>query len=119
MARFHRKTLSAIIPVTVERADEGPVRVESAVKRCWISTRRMVAADRLEKLVLALQGSHSLVTARSDGRLVGLGNAKSDAYSATSPLFRPELPSADFDNVGLHELQLRRHRRNGRHLSRR
>ncbi|TVO59035.1 MAG: GNAT family N-acetyltransferase [Denitromonas halophila] len=38
------------------------------------------AADKPEALMAALRASHSLVTARVDGRLVGLGNAISDGH---------------------------------------
>lgn len=38
------------------------------------------AADKPEKLMAALRHSHSVVTARVTGRLVGLGNAISDGH---------------------------------------
>lgn len=38
------------------------------------------SADKPEQLLAALRNSHSLVTARVDGRLVGLGNAISDGH---------------------------------------
>ena len=38
------------------------------------------AAGKPEQLLSALRNSHSLVTARSEGRLVGLGNAISDGH---------------------------------------
>ena len=38
------------------------------------------SADKPEQLLAALRNSHSLVTARQDGRLVGLGNAISDGH---------------------------------------
>ncbi|WP_020683164.1 GNAT family N-acetyltransferase [Marinobacterium rhizophilum] len=38
------------------------------------------AADKPAALMAALHNSHSLVTARIDGRLVGLGNALSDGH---------------------------------------
>nr|WP_067286608.1 GNAT family N-acetyltransferase [Marinobacterium profundum] len=38
------------------------------------------AADKPAALMAALQNSHSLVCARIDGRLVGLGNALSDGH---------------------------------------
>ena len=38
------------------------------------------SADKPELLLAALRNSHSLVTARMDGRLVGLGNAISDGH---------------------------------------
>lgn len=38
------------------------------------------SADKPDKLMAGLRNSHSLVTARIDGRLVGLGNAISDGH---------------------------------------
>lgn len=38
------------------------------------------AADKPEQLMAALAGSHSLVTARINGELIGLGNALSDGH---------------------------------------
>ena len=38
------------------------------------------SADKPIELVAALRNSHSLVTARSAGKLIGLGNAISDGY---------------------------------------
>jgi ribosomal protein S18 acetylase RimI-like enzyme len=38
------------------------------------------SADKPAQLMAALRGSHALVTARIDGRLVGLGNAISDGH---------------------------------------
>ena len=38
------------------------------------------SAEKPEKLLPALRNSHTLVTARIDGRLVGLGNAISDGH---------------------------------------
>lgn len=38
------------------------------------------AADKPEVLMAALAGSHSLVTAWHDGRLIGLGNAITDGH---------------------------------------
>ncbi|UTW05135.1 GNAT family N-acetyltransferase [Amphritea atlantica] len=38
------------------------------------------AADKPEQLMAALAGSHSLVTARVNGVLIGLGNALSDGH---------------------------------------
>jgi GNAT superfamily N-acetyltransferase len=38
------------------------------------------SADKPELLLPALRNSHLLITARVDGRLVGLGNAISDGY---------------------------------------
>ena len=38
------------------------------------------AADKPKKLMAALKNSHSLVTARDSGQLIGLGNAISDGH---------------------------------------
>ena len=38
------------------------------------------SADKPEQLLAGLRNSHTLVTARLDGRLVGLGNAISDGH---------------------------------------
>ena len=38
------------------------------------------SADKPERLLPALRNSHSLVTARCNGKLVGIGNAISDGY---------------------------------------
>lgn len=38
------------------------------------------AADKPELLLAGLRNSHTLVTARLDGKLVGIGNAISDGY---------------------------------------
>ncbi|MEO7496347.1 MAG: GNAT family N-acetyltransferase [Massilia sp.] len=38
------------------------------------------SADKPAQLMAALRGSHTLVTARIDGRLAGLGNAISDGH---------------------------------------
>jgi len=38
------------------------------------------SAEKPEQLMAALRNSHSLVTARQEGRLVGLGNALSDGH---------------------------------------
>lgn len=38
------------------------------------------SADKPEQLLAALRNSHTLVTARADGKLVGVGNAISDGY---------------------------------------
>lgn len=38
------------------------------------------SAEKPERLLSALRGSHSLVTARDSGRLIGIGNAISDGF---------------------------------------
>jgi len=52
--------------------DEEVLRIYKANK--WSS------AEKPEQLLSALRGSHSLVTARLSGRLVGIGNAISDGH---------------------------------------
>ena len=57
---------------------EDNIEVEEVIAlykaNCWSS------ANKPEKLIPALKNSHSLVTARVNGQLVGLGNAISDGY---------------------------------------
>lgn len=48
--------------------------IELYVANNWSS------AEKPELLMKALRGSHSLITARVDGKLVGLANAISDGY---------------------------------------
>ncbi|HPR06001.1 MAG: GNAT family N-acetyltransferase [Zoogloeaceae bacterium] len=57
------------------------------------------AADKPEALVAGLRASHSLVTARVDGRLVGLGNAISDGHLVV--YFPHLLVHPDFRRQGL------------------
>ena len=38
------------------------------------------SAEKPKELMAALRNSHSLVTARADGKLIGIGNAISDGY---------------------------------------
>lgn len=52
---------------------------ESEVLQLYL-VNQWSAAEKPQLLLQALQHSHSLVTARINGRLVGLGNAISDSY---------------------------------------
>ena len=64
--------MNASISLTdsIERAEV----VELYGANAWSS------AKKPEQLLAALRNSHSLITARMDGRLVGLGNAISDGF---------------------------------------
>lgn len=57
---------------------DGPVQTEEVVEiyraNGWSSAEKPV------DLMAALQNSHALVTARMDGRLIGVGNAISDGH---------------------------------------
>lgn len=55
-------------------------RVESGEVIELYHSNEWSAAEKPEQLMAGLRGSHSLVTARIDGRLVGLGNALSDGH---------------------------------------
>ena len=57
------------------------------------------SAEKPDQLMLALQNSHSLVTARSEGKLVGLGNAISDGYLVV--YFPHMLVHPDFQRLGI------------------
>ena len=57
------------------------------------------AAEKPEALLSALRNSHALVTARVDGRLVGLGNAISDGYLVV--YFPHMLVHPDFQSRGI------------------
>ena len=58
------------------------------------------AANKPEQLISALRNSHTLVTARASGELVGVGNAISDGYLV---VYYPHMlvhPSAHGNGVG-------------------
>jgi GNAT superfamily N-acetyltransferase len=57
------------------------------------------SAERPHELMAALRGSHSLVTARIDGELVGLGNAISDGHLVA--YFPHMLVHPDFQRRGI------------------
>jgi|SRR5690606_15780044 len=58
------------------------------------------AADKPEKLLLALINSHSLITAWEDDKLVGLGNAISDGHLVVYYSHLLILPSHQGKGVG-------------------
>ena len=55
-------------------------RVETGEVIELYQSNQWSAAEKPEQLMAGLRGSHSLVTARIDGKLVGLGNALSDGH---------------------------------------
>jgi GNAT superfamily N-acetyltransferase len=57
------------------------------------------SAEKPQQLLAALGNSHSLVTARMDGRLVGLGNAISDGHLVV--YFPHMLVHPDFHRQGI------------------
>ena len=63
-----------MIDISVEDTIEKPEVIELYKANDWSS------ADRPDELIKALRNSHSLVTARKNGKLVGLANAISDGY---------------------------------------
>jgi len=63
-----------MIDISFEDAIEANEVIEIYKANDWSS------ADRPTELVKALRNSHSLVTARKNGKLVGLANAISDGY---------------------------------------
>ncbi|HFK9538223.1 TPA: GNAT family N-acetyltransferase [Acinetobacter baumannii] len=63
------------------------------------------SAKKPEQLLSALRNSHSLVTARYDGRLVGLGNAISDGYLVV--YFPHMLVHSDFQRLGIGKLMMK------------
>jgi len=54
----------------------GPIREQEVI--ALYRSNRWSSAEKPEQLMSALRGSHTLVTARVGGELVGLGNAISD-----------------------------------------
>lgn len=62
------------------------------------------SAQKPEQLIPALGNSHSLVTARYNGRLVGLGNAISDGYLVV--YFPHMLVHPDFHRLGIGKLMM-------------
>ena len=63
-----------MIDISFEDTIETPEVIELYKVNDWSS------ADRPTELVNALRNSHSLVTARKNGKLIGLANAISDGY---------------------------------------
>lgn len=60
----------------VEVELNGPIREPEVI--ALYRSNQWSSADKPEQLMSALRGSHTLVTARVGGELVGLGNAISD-----------------------------------------
>lgn len=58
------------------------------------------SAEKPAQLLAALRGSHSLVTARFDGELVGLGNAISDGHLVVYFPHMLVLPSLHGQGIG-------------------
>lgn len=83
--------MNASISLTdsIERAEV----VELYGANAWSS------AKKPEQLLAALRNSHSLITARMDGRLVGLGNAISDGFLVV--YFPHLLVHPDFQRQGI------------------
>ena len=63
-----------MIDISFEDTIETPEVIELYKANDWSS------ADRPDELINALRNSHSLVTARENGKLVGIANAISDGY---------------------------------------
>ncbi len=63
-----------MIDISFEGTIETPEVIELYKANEWSS------ADRPTELINALRNSHSLVTARNNGKLVGIANAISDGY---------------------------------------
>lgn len=73
------------------------------------------SADKPEQLLAALRHSHSLVTARLDGRLVGLGNAISDGHLVVYFPHMLVLPELQGQGVGRRLMQVLLERYQGFH----
>ncbi|PCH63330.1 MAG: GNAT family N-acetyltransferase [Gammaproteobacteria bacterium] len=54
------------------------------------------SADKPDQLLLALRNSHTLVTARIDGQLIGVGNAISDGHLV---VYYPHMLTADGEAI--------------------
>ncbi|OYT96249.1 MAG: GNAT family N-acetyltransferase [Pseudomonas sp. PGPPP3] len=68
------------------------------------------SADKPQQLLAALRNSHSLVTARRDGRLLGLGNAISDGHLVVyypHMLVHPEVQGQGIGRLLMNALQTR------------
>jgi len=63
-----------MIDISFEDTIETPEVIDLYKANDWSS------ADRPDELINALRNSHSLVTARKNGKLVGIANAISDGY---------------------------------------
>ena len=68
------------------------------------------SADKPQQLLAALCNSHSLVTARRDGRLLGLGNAISDGHLVVyypHMLVHPDVHGQGIGRLLMNALQVR------------
>ncbi|MBT0964121.1 GNAT family N-acetyltransferase [Denitromonas iodatirespirans] len=77
---------------------DGPIQTDEVI--ALYRANGWSAADKPVALMAALRGSHSLVTARRDGRLVGVGNAISDGHLV---VYYPHLlvhPEAQRQGIG-------------------
>ena len=73
------------------------------------------AANKPQKLINALHNSHSLVTARYSGKLIGLGNAISDNYLV---VYYPHMlvhPKYQRKGVGMKMMNVLKEKYNGFH----
>ncbi|BBB26188.1 GNAT family N-acetyltransferase [Amphritea japonica] len=73
------------------------------------------AADKPEKLMAALKASHSLVTARDCGKLIGLGNAISDGHLVVYYPHLLVLPEYQGQGVGKELMRVMQQRYQGFH----
>lgn len=74
------------------------------------------AASKPEQLLAALRNAHSLVTARIDGRLVGLGNAISDGHLVVYFPHMLVLPELQGQGIGRQMMQALLSRYAGFHM---
>lgn len=82
-----------IIDISINDEIHKEEVLELYVAHLWSS------AEKPDQLMLALQNSHSLVTARFQGKLVGLANAISDGYLVV--YFPHMLVHPDFQRLGI------------------
>lgn len=83
--------------MTIDIALDRPITSDEVL--ALYRANRWSAADKPTALMAALRGSHSLVTARSGRRLVGLGNAISDGHLVV--YFPHLLVHPDFQRQGI------------------
>ncbi len=74
------------------------------------------AASKPEQLLASLRNAHSLVTARIDGRLVGLGNAISDGHLVVYFPHMLVLPELQGQGIGRQMMQALLSRYAGFHM---
>ena len=74
------------------------------------------AASKPEQLLASLRNAHSLVTARIDGRLVGLGNAISDGHLVVYFPHMLVLPELQGKGIGRQMMQALLRRYAGFHM---